>query len=180
MEILLYVIGGLVLIVLLWYISTRNNIARAEVKINEAESGIDVALTKRYDMLTKLLDVTKGYAKHEAETLEKVVNLRRGMSMRERSAENAKMDDMFRQLNILVENYPDLKASENFKQLQHAIMDVEEHLQAARRLYNGNVTIYNNLLVTFPSSIVANSMGKVKKEFFEAEAAKRADVKMEF
>jgi LemA protein len=90
------------------------------------------------------------------------------------------MDDMFRQLNILVENYPDLKASENFKQLQHAILDVEEHLQAARRLYNGNVTIFNNLLVSFPSSVVANSMGKMKKEFFEAEASKRADVKMEF
>jgi LemA protein len=179
MEIL-YVLGGLVLIVLIWYIATRNTIARAEVKIDEAESGIDVALTKRYDMLTKLLDVTKGYAKHEAETLEKVVNLRKGMTMRERSAENAKMDDMFRQLNILVENYPDLKASENFKQLQHAILDVEEHLQAARRLYNGNVTIFNNLLVSFPSSVVANSMGKMKKEFFEAEASKRADVKMEF
>jgi LemA protein len=179
MEIL-YVLGGLVLIVLIWYIATRNTIARAEVKIDEAESGIDVALTKRYDMLTKLLDVTKGYAKHEAETLEKVVNLRQGMTMRERSAENAKMDDVFRQLNILVENYPDLKASENFKQLQSAIMDVEEHLQAARRLYNGNVTIFNNLLVSFPSSVVANSMGKMKKEFFEAEASKRADVKMEF
>lgn len=179
MEIL-YVLGGLILLVLVWYIATRNSIARAEVKISEAESGIDVALTKRYDMLTKLLDVTKGYAKHEAETLEKVVNLRKGMTMRERSAENAKMDDVLRQLNILVENYPDLKASENFKQLQNAILDVEEHLQAARRLYNGNVTIYNNLLVSFPSNIVANSMGRVKKEFFEAEAAKRADVKMEF
>jgi LemA protein len=178
--VILYVLGGIILVVLLWYIATRNNIARAEVKIDEAESGIDVALTKRYDVLTKMLDVTKGYAKHEAETLEKVVNLRKGMTMHERNAENAKMDDMFRQLNILVENYPDLKASENFKQLQNAIMDVEEHLQAARRLYNGNVTIFNNYLVAFPSNVVANSMGKVKKEFFEAEAAKKADVKMEF
>lgn len=180
MEVLLIVLGGLILVVLIWYIATRNSIVRAEVKISEAESGIDVALTKRYDVLTKMLEVTKGYAKHEAETLEKVVNLRKGMTMRERSAENAKMDDVFRQLNILVENYPDLKASENFRQLQHTIMDVEEHLQAARRLYNGNVTIYNNLLVTFPSSIVASNMGKVKKEYFEAEAAKRADVKMDF
>lgn len=180
MEIFFFVLGGLVLVVLFWYVATRNSIVGAEVKISEAESGIDIALTKRYDMLTKLLDVTKGYAKHEAETLEKVVNLRKGMTIRERSAENAKMDDMFRQLNILVENYPNLKASENFRQLQHAIMDVEEHLQAARRLYNGNVTIFNNLLVTFPSNIVANSMGKVKKEYFEAEAAKKADVKMEF
>lgn len=96
MEVLLIVLGGLILVVLIWYIATRNSIVRAEVKISEAESGIDVALTKRYDVLTKMLEVTKGYAKHEAETLEKVVNLRKDMTMRERSAENAKMDEMFR------------------------------------------------------------------------------------
>lgn len=180
MEILLYVLGAVVLLVLFWYIGTRNKIARAEVKINEAESGIDVALTKRYDVLTKMLDVTKGYAKHESETLTKVVSLRRGMSMAERNQENAKMDEMLHQINILQENYPDLKASENFKQLQMAILDVEEHLQASRRAYNGNVTILNNIIVSFPSSVVAGMMGKSKKEFFEAEAIKRADVKMEF
>ncbi|HAN21445.1 MAG TPA: LemA family protein [Clostridiales bacterium] len=180
MDILLYVIGGIILVVLLWYISTRNSIARAEVKIDEAESGIDVALTKRYDVLTKMLDITKGYAKHEVETLTKVVNLRRGMTMGERNQENSKMDEMLGKINVLVENYPDLKASENFKQLQMAVMDVEEHLQASRRAYNGNVTIFNNIIVSFPSSIVAGMMGKSKREFFEAEATKRSDVKMEF
>ena len=175
-----YVLGGIVLLLLIWFVSTRNKIVRAEVKIGEAESGIDVALTKRYDVLTKMLDVTKGYAKHERETLAEVVNLRRGMSMSERNEANAKMDDMMARINILKEDYPDLKASENFKQLQMSILDVEEHLQASRRLYNGNVTIFNNIIVTFPSSVVAGMMGKSKKEFFEAEARKRADVKMDF
>jgi len=180
MDIFLYILGGLLLIVLFWYIGTRNSIVKAEVKIDEAESGIDVALTKRYDVLTKMLDVTKGYAKHETETLQKVVNLRKGMTMSERSVENAKMDEMYHKINILKEDYPDLKASENFKQLQNAILDVEEHLQASRRLYNGNVTLYNNLIVTFPSSVIAGMMGRVRKEFFEAETTKKADVKMEF
>jgi len=175
-----YIIGGILLVILLWYITTRNNIARAEVKINEAESGIDVALTKRYDVLTKMLDVTKGYAKHEVETQTQVVKLRSGMTMSERSEANTKMDDMLHQINILQENYPDLKASENFKQLQMAILDVEEHLQASRRAYNGNVTIFNNLIVSFPSSVVSGMMGKSIKEFFEAEASKKADVKMDF
>lgn len=180
MDIFLYVIAGIILIILLWYIGTRNKIAQAEVKIDEAKSGIDIALTKRYDILTKMLDVTKGYAKHEAETLKQVVNLRTGMTMSERNKANAQMDEMLHQINILKEDYPDLKASENFKQLQIAILDVEEHLQASRRLYNGNVTIFNNLIVSFPSSIIAGMMKKDKKEFFEAEATKRADVKLDF
>ncbi|PKM62791.1 MAG: LemA family protein [Firmicutes bacterium HGW-Firmicutes-21] len=180
MDTIFYVLGGIVLLLVIWFIATRNKIVRAEVKIDEAASGIDVALTKRFDVLTKMLDVTKGYAKYEAETLTRVVSLRKGMSMSERSEANAKMDDMLRGINVLVENYPDLKASENYKQLQLSILDVEEHLQASRRLYNGNVTVFNNIIVTFPSSAVAGMMGKSKKEFFEAEAKKRADVKMDF
>jgi len=177
---ILYILAGVAVLLLLWYIATRNRIVRAEVKINEAESGIDVALTKRYDVLTKMLDATKGYAKHERETLGEVVNLRKGMTMNERNQANAKMDELLGRINVLVENYPELKASENFKQLQKSIMDVEEHLQAARRLYNGNVTIFNNIIVAFPSSVVAGMMGRGKKEFFKAEAQKKADVKMDF
>ena len=176
----LYIIAGIAVLLLICWIALRNSVAKAEVKVGEAESGIDVALTKRYDALTKMLNVTKGYAKHEAETLENVVRLRGAMTMPEKIKANAGMDEMLRQINILREEYPDLKASENFRQLQAAVMDAEEHLQAARRVYNANVTLYNNKLVTFPSNIVAKGMGKARREFFEADAAKRADVKMEF
>ena len=175
-------IGIIVVVVLLigWYVSTFNGIKRAELKVSEGLSGIDVALTKRYDVLTKMLDVTKAYKIHEKEVLTELVGLRSGMSMNDRNAANAKMDALSSQFRILAENYPELRSSENFVQLQKAIIDVEEHLQAARRLYNANVTAYNGRIVTFPSNIVAGMMGATSKAFFEADEAKRQDVKMNF
>lgn len=170
----------IVLILVIMFVSISNKLARAIVKIDEAESGIDVALTKRYDVLTKQLDITKAYAKHEKETLEAVINLRRGMTMAEKSAAVAEMNRVQERINIVAENYPELRSSENFRTLQVAVNDVEEHLQAARRAYNANVSAYNQMLVVFPDSIVAGWKHLTRREFFEAEAAKRADVKMEF
>ena len=166
----------LLVCIVIWYISTSNGIKRSQLKVEEAESGIDVALTKRYDVLTKMLDVVKGYQAHEKTVLTELVKLRSGMTM----ADNQKMEQLTKDINILAENYPELKSSNNFMELQKTIADVEEHLQAARRLYNANVNTYNTKLVVFPSSIVANNMHAVKKPFFEAEEAKRQDVKMSF
>lgn len=171
---------AIIVILVIAYISIANNLARAVVKIDEAESGIDVALTKRYDVLTKQLDITKAYAKHEKETLEAVINLRKGMTMAEKSAAVAEMNKVQERINIVAENYPELRSSENFRALQISVNDVEEHLQAARRAYNANVSAYNQMLVVFPSSMVANMKHLTRREFFEAEEAKRADVKMEF
>lgn len=179
MEILIGVII-LALILLLVYVSILNKLSRAQVKIDEAESGIDVALTKRYDVLTKQLDIVKGYAKHESETIEKVIELRRGMPIEEKSAALAQMNDMQKSINVVAEAYPELRSSENFKSLQASVNDTEEHLQAARRAYNANVSAYNQMIVVFPSSIVANLKGLTKRDFFEAEETKRADVKMDF
>lgn len=175
-------IGALmfVLIIFIWYVSTYNRIKALGIKVDEGLSGIDVALAKRYDTLTKLLDVVKGYQKHEKETLLEVIKLRSGMSMTERNAANTRMDQAASQIKLLAEAYPELKSSNNFVQLQNSIADVEEHLQAARRLYNSNVSAYNTKIVMFPNTIVANGMGAKEKEFFEAEEAKRSDVKMSF
>ncbi|MBQ1327882.1 MAG: LemA family protein [Eubacterium sp.] len=169
-----------VVILLVWYVSTFNSIKRADLKVSEALSGIDVALTKRYDVLTKMLDVTKAYKIHEKEVLTELVSLRAGMSMSDRNAANSKMDALSSQFRFLAENYPELRSSENFVQLQRVIADVEEHLQASRRLYNANVTAYNGRIVTFPSNIVAGMMGATSKAFFEADEVKRQDVKMNF
>ena len=178
------VIIGVVLVIFLilicWFVSVHNGIKVSELKVNEALSGIDVALTKRFDVLTKMLDVTKGYMNYEKETLVQIVNLRSGMSMSERTAANNKMNDIAKEIRILAENYPELRSSNNFVELQRSITDVEEHLQAARRLYNSNVTDYNKRLVTFPSSIVAGMMGATQKVFFEADEQKKNDVKMTF
>ncbi len=182
--IILVVIAVLVVLFILWYIGVMNQLRQLEVKVNEALSGIDVALTKRFDALTKMLDTTKGYAKHEAETLEKVIKWRSGIPANATLKEKQEFSDSLSQvaagLNVVVERYPELKADAMFGKLQDAIMDIEEHLQAARRLYNSNVTEINRIIVTFPQSIVAKAINMQKKEFFEAEAAKRQDVKMNF
>lgn len=174
------IIAIVVAVVLLWFIVTSNSLNKAIVKIDEADSGIDVALTKRYDVLTKMLDTVKGYAKHEKEVIIETIQLRKGMTMEEKNAANTKMNEAFSKLNVVAENYPDLKASENFSVLQQSIADVEEHLQAARRLYNANISSFNQMIVSFPTSIVAGMKNLTKKEFFEAEEAKKEDVKMEF
>ena len=175
---LLYILIAVVVIVVIWYISTSNKLNRSIVKIDEALSGIDVALTKRYDVLTKLIEVVKSYAKHEKETLFEVIKLRKDMSIKERNDVNRAMDENFRKINVVAESYPELKSSENYKTLQQSIADVEEHLQAARRLYNSNVSLYNQLLVSFPTSSIAKSKGMTKKEFFEADEVKKEDVKV--
>ena len=177
----LYIVIGsaiLILIIIIWYISGSNKLKRMVVKIEEALSGIDIALTKRHDVLTKMVDIVKGYAKHEKETLFEVVNLRKEMSLTEMSNENKKMDENLQKLNMVVENYPKLKASENFMELEKAAADIEEHLQAARRCYNSNVSIYNQTVLSFPTSIIAKNKGMAEREFFEAEENDKENVEI--
>ena len=169
-----------VLVIVFWYIAVSNSIKVADLKVQEGESGIDVALTKRYDVLTKMVDTVKGYQKHEMAVLSEVVRLRSGMSMAEKNQANKAMDKVSGEISILAENYPELRSNTNFVELQKAIVDVEEHLQAARRLYNSNVNAYNQKIVVFPNSIVAGNMGAVQKEYFEADEIRRQDVKMNF
>ena len=170
----------LVVLLLVWIITTSNRLNRTIVKIDEADAGIDVALTKRYDALTKLIEVVKGYAKHEKETLFEVVTLREGMTMEEKNKANHIMSENLHKAEFLVEEYPDLKASQNYLDLQMTIVDVEEHLQAARRLYNSNISTFNQMIVTFPTSIIAKAKGLVKKAFFEADEEKKKDVEIKF
>ena len=177
--VLLIAVAIIILVVVVWYISTSNKLNRAVVKIEESLSGIDVALTKRYDVLTKMIDVVKAYTKHEKETLFKVIELRENMSLKEKSEANHVMDENLKQINIVAENYPELKSSENYVTLQQSITDVEEHLQAARRLYNSNVSLFNQQLVSFPTSAVAKNKGMTKKEFFEIDEIKKNDVKID-
>ena len=176
MDYIVIAVIVVVLIIVISIISISNKLNKAIVKIDEASSGIDVALTKRYDVLTKMIDVVKSYAKHEKDTLFEVIKLRKNMSIEEKNAENKKMDENFSKINVVAESYPELKSSENYKTLQQSIVEVEEHLQAARRLYNSNVSIYNQMIVSFPISIIAKSKGMIKKAFFEADESKKEDV----
>ncbi|MBR3538356.1 MAG: LemA family protein [Eubacterium sp.] len=179
-AIIIGVVLGIILIFVITWISLSNSIKVAALKVDEALSGIDVALTKRYDTLTKMLDVVRGYREHELATLTQITAMRSGMSMSERNMVNGQMDQLSGQIRILAENYPELRSNTNFLELQRTIADVEEHLQASRRLYNANVTAYNTKLVTFPSSMVASSIGAVQREFFVADEIRRQDVRMTF
>jgi len=184
LGITLLVIAGVLLLIVFWYIGTMNQLRQLELKVNEAESGIDVALTKRFDMLTKMLETTKGYAKHESETLEKVVKWRSGIpqnaTLKDKEEFLGQMNQVASGIDVVVEKYPDLKANTVFLELQAAVANTEEHLQAARRLYNANVTRINHVIVTFPQSIVANAIHMEKKPYFEAEEKKRQDVEFKF
>src|SRR5574344_722095 len=186
--VVLVIVALLVIVVLsivVWVIRTGNWFRQTKVKIDESKSSIDVALTKRYDLLTKSLATVKGYAKHESETLIKVIQMRNpqgvsAMNMQEKSDFANKLDSVSKNLNIVLEKYPDLKADTQFTMLQNQIGDSEENLQAARRIFNSNVSLYNTRVVTWPASIIANHYGYAKEDFFEAEEAKRQDVKIEF
>lgn len=141
-----------ILAAVLWTVKASNNIKRMEIKVDEAFSGIEVALTKRYDMLTKMLDVCKGFMEHESELFSKVISLRKGMSLGEMGKADREMGELTGRLFAVVENYPELRSAQVFTELQQGIRDAEEHLQAARRLYNASVSRYNTAIVVFPDA----------------------------
>lgn len=181
------VVAAIVVIIIIslvaWWIRTGNLLRREVVKIDESASGIDVALTKRYDLLTKSVAVVKGVAKHEQETLTNVIAMRRpgsDASMKEKAEFENSMTKAFDSINIVAEKYPEIKANQNFTQLQNQVAEVEEQLQASRRVYNSNVSVYNQDIVVFPKSIVAKHLHMTRRDFFEAEEAKRKDVEISF
>lgn len=169
----------LVLVALVCFaVKTMNEFKRREIKVQESLSGIEVALTKRYDMLTKLQDAAKGYLSHENELFTRVIRMRQGMSIREMDETSKEIDEITGKLYAVAEGYPELRSSEVFVELQKGISDAEEHLQAARRLYNAAVTGYNTAISMFPACLLAGSRQPL--EFFSADESRKADVDMKF
>ncbi|MDR1642979.1 MAG: LemA family protein [Clostridiales bacterium] len=161
-----------------WAIGASNLFKSLDVKVKEADSGIDVALVKRYDTLVKLMDVVKAHARHEMDVLSHIAKLRTGMGTKEKADLSRQLDVAAERINAVAEAYPELRSSASYKQLQDAILDAEDHLQAARRVYNMNVSAYNQSIVQFPASLIAEATRCQMKEFFEAESHKREDVKI--
>lgn len=168
----------ILVLIVIWCISTVNGFKKKEIRVQEELSGVEVALTKRCDMLTKMLDTARGYMAHENELFAKVIELRHGMSVVEMNAAQQQMDSLSGKLFAVAEGYPELRSSAVFVELQRAIRDAEEHLQAARRLYNTSVTTYNTAIAMFPAKLLAGD--RQPKEFFAADETKRSDVKMTF
>ncbi|MGN0436621.1 MAG: LemA family protein [Wujia sp.] len=168
-------IGVAVLFLVISPISMANNLTRLRNKVRELESDIDVALEKRYDLLKKQYSIVKEYMSHESQILIETIKLRSGMSHEEQENAIKGIDDMASRINASFEAYPNLRSSENMLELQRSCDNAEEHLQAARRLYNSGATNYNNRCKMFPSCIVAHVMGHKEVAYFKADAAKRKD-----
>ena len=170
-----------VVIFLVWAISTGNRIKMMKVKIDEAKSGIDIALIKRYDILTESLNVAKGYAAHEKSLMCQLVQARAGMSMQQSRAVMENQEKVLENLKVVAESYPQLYSNELFKELQSQIAVTNEHLSAAKRVLNSNIALYNQKIVAFPASIIAVITGCRKIDFFkETDEKKKQDVHMKF
>jgi LemA protein len=169
MEVLLLTLAALAVFAIWAY----NRLVRNRNVVSEAWAGIDVQLQKRHELVPNLVATVKGYMRHEAETLEKVTLIRNSTlgELPEVAARETGLSRSIGHLFALAEDYPDLKASEGFGQLHESLAEVEEHLQYARRYYNGAVRDNNNLVESFPTNLVARLFGFRQAEFFEIELA---------
>ncbi len=184
------IIAGVVVLIAVigWWISTNNALVTLKNKVEEAWATIDVYLKKRFDLIPNLVETVKGYASHESQTLEKVIAARniagKAVAGAERiAAENELTSSLRTFLNVVSENYPELKANTNFLDLQNQLKQIEGELEGARRYYNGNVKAFNTKIELFPSSIVAKRMGDdyKKRPYFELDSpAERQNVKVSF
>lgn len=176
---------GIIILIALWLIFGYNGLVTLRNRSQEAWADIDVQLKRRYDLIPNLVETVKGYAGHERELFEKVSEARsRAMGatgLKEKGeAENA-LSQTLKTLFAVAENYPQLKASDNFLELQRELSDTENKIQAARRFYNGNVRDLNIRVESFPTNLVASVFGFQKMEFFEIEeAAEREAPKVSF
>lgn len=162
-----------------------NSLKTQNVLVDEGWSGIDVQLKKRFDLIPNLVETVKGYAKHESGIFEKVAELRSGMMNTKDPAKLGEMEGELRgtlkTLFAVAENYPELKANENFMGLQASLQTIESDLESARRYYNGTVRDLNTKIVTFPNSFIAGLFGIKTRAFFEvANAAEKENVKVSF
>jgi len=160
-------------IVLAWAVWAYNRLVRLRNQVDEAWAGIDVQLQRRHELVPNLVATVKGYMKHESGVLERVTRLRGNpqMEREERASQESGLSRSIGRLFALAEDYPDLKASEGFRQLHASLIEIEEQLQFARRYYNGSVRDNNNLVEGFPSMLIARTFGFITATFFEIELA---------
>ena len=179
-----WIILGLIVLVSLWLIGTYNSLIRTKNQVDESWSDIDVQLKRRYDLIPNLVESVKGYAQHESEVFRQVTEartaaMRAGSPTEKAQAENA-LSQTLKSLFAVSESYPDLKASQNFLQLQDELSDTENKIQAARRFYNTNVMTYNVKLTSFPTNMIGGAFGFSARSFFETEDAAKQPVAVKF
>lgn len=185
MDSLILVILAVLVVPALWFIVIYNGLIKLKVRTDEAWSDIDVQLKRRYDLIPNLINTVKGYATHERELFEKVTQTRANAMNAQNPQAKAQAENMLtgalKSLFAVAENYPQLRASENFLELQKELSDTENKVQSSRRFYNGNVRDLNTKIQVFPDSIVAGMLSIKQREFFEIEEPKEKEaLKVQF
>jgi len=185
MTIAIIVVVAIIVIAALYFVTKRNSIIAARNRVDESWSGIDVQLKRRHDLVPNLVETVKGYAAHESEVFEKATKARAeamsAHSVGDTSKAESNLTGALTDLRAVAENYPTLRATENFQQLSRNLSELEDEIQASRRIYNSNVQSYNTDIEQFPGSIVANAGDFTAREFFEIEvASEREPVAVDF
>ena len=187
MELFLWVVLGIIVVLAIVIISMYNGLIRLKNRVDEAWSDIDVQLKRRYDLIPNLIETVKGYAAHEKDVFEKVVKARSaamqaqegGDAKKSAEAENM-LSGTLKSIFALSEAYPDLKANQNFLELQRELSDTENKIMASRRFYNGNVRDFNTKLQVFPTNIIGNMLGFKDRQYFEADEKDKENVQVKF
>lgn len=181
---LVYILLVVAAVIIVWLIAVYNGLIKLRNRVDEAFSDIDVQLKRRYDLIPNLMETVKGYMQHEADTLQKVTEARAAAmnagTLKDKAKAENMLSDTLKSLFAVSENYPDLKASQNFLQLQDELTDTENKIQAARRFYNGQVRDFNTKIQVFPNNMIAGMLSFKKYEFFEANEKERENVKVKF
>ena len=172
-----WIILGVVVVVLIALFVMYNSLIRLRVRVDEAWSDITVQLKRRLDLIPNLVETVKGYAKHEKSVFEQVTEARanalNAQGVKETAAAENQFEGALKSLFAVAEAYPDLKASQNFMELQQELVDTEDKIQAARRFYNGGVRDLNTKIQTFPSNIIAGMFGFKNRDFYQLEPAEQ-------
>lgn len=179
---IIYIIIGIIVLLLIYVFVTYNNLIKLNNFVKEAFSTMDVYLKKRWDLIPNLVEVVKGYAKHEKGTIEQITSLRTNiydsMTTDKKINVNEQISQELLKIMAIAENYPDLKASQNFMELSHDLTKIEDEIANSRKYYNGTVRIFNNKTQMFPSNIIANIFGFHPASMFEANADEKNNVKV--
>lgn len=184
MSILLIILIVIILAILVAIVALYNGLVTARNKVKNAWAQIDVQLNRRADLIPNLVETVKGYAAHESSVFEDVTAARAGLmnanGVKEINEANNQLTNTLKTLFAVAENYPELKANENFKELQAQLAESEDKIAYSRQFYNDTVLMYNNKCQTFPSNIIANLFGFNEADFFEAAGEARSVPKVEF
>jgi LemA protein len=184
MNLLLIILIAIIIIILVAIVAIYNGLVTARNKVKNAWAQIDVQLNRRADLIPNLVETVKGYAAHESSVFEDVTAARAGLmnanGVKEISEANNQLSSTLKTLFAVAENYPELKANENFKDLQAQLAQTEDKIAYSRQFYNDTVLMYNNKCQTFPSNIFAGMFGFKEADFFEAAGEARSVPKVEF